>query len=109
MFTTGDITLTVLRPTFGGRLNLSGHPLNNRIGQHAVAGQRVTGVAQQAELHRKAEAIGITPALTDQRQVGLVEGVVADQVILAVRQRKQRVALRGRKYRATRHVSVIRT
>ncbi len=51
-------------------------------GQHAVARQCVTRVAQQTKLHGKAEAIGITPSLTDQRQVGLVEGVIADQVIL---------------------------
>ncbi|KPX14097.1 Uncharacterized protein ALO71_04840, partial [Pseudomonas amygdali pv. dendropanacis] len=39
---------------------------------------------------------------------GLVEGVIADQVILAVRQCKQGVALTGREDRATGHVSVIR-
>jgi len=108
MFTAGDIALTVLRPAFGRSLNLSCHPLNDRIWQHAVAGQRVTGVAQQAELHGKAETIGITPSLTDQRQVGLVEGVIADQIVLAFRQRKQSLALRSREYRATGHVSVIR-
>jgi hypothetical protein len=87
MFSASDIALTVPRPTFWSCLNLSGYPVNDRIGQHAVAGNRVSGVVQQAELHRKAEAIGITSSLADQRQVGLVEGVIADQFVLAVRQR----------------------
>ncbi|MBC9218591.1 helix-turn-helix domain-containing protein, partial [Escherichia coli] len=33
------------------------------------------------------EAVGVAASLADQRQVGVVEGVVADQVILALRQR----------------------
>lgn len=108
MFTTSNIALTVLCPTVGSSLNLPGYPLNHRIGQHAVAGQRVFGIAKKAKLHRKAKATGITSTLTDQRQIGLVEGVVADQVVLATWQRKQCIVLTGREDRATGHVSVIR-
>ncbi len=57
------------------------HPQDDRLGQLAVGSQRVTGVAQQAELHGEAEAVGVAASLADQRQVGVVEGVVADQVI----------------------------
>ncbi len=69
---------------------------DNRLRQPAVGSQRVTGVAQQAELAGEAEAVGVAASLADQRQVGVVEGVVADQVILAFRQRKRVVPLHGR-------------
>ncbi len=92
----------------GSALDLLRHPQDDRLGQLAVGSQRVTGVAQQAELHGEAEAVGVAASLADQRQVGVVEGVVADQVILAFRQRKQGVPLRGREDQATRHVSVVR-
>ncbi len=103
--------VTSRSPYFAARrlgLDLLRHPQDDRLGQLAVGSQRVTGVAQQAELHGEAEAVGVAASLADQRQVGVVEGVVADQVILAFRQRKQGVPLRGREDQATRHVSVVR-
>ncbi len=105
-------TVTSRSPYFaqlaGSALDLLRHPQDDRLGQLAVGSQRVTGVAQQAELHGEAEAVGVAASLADQRQVGVVEGVVADQVIPAFRQRKQGVPLRGREDQATRHVSVVR-
>ncbi len=73
----------------GSAADLLRHPQDDRLGQLAVGSQRVTGVAQRAELHGEAEAVGVAASLADQRQVGVVEGVVADQVIPAFRQRKQ--------------------
>nr|AYU67961.1 hypothetical protein D0358_00092 [Escherichia coli] len=108
MLATGHVALAVLCPARRLGLDLLRHPQDDRLGQLAVGSQRVTGVAQQAELHGEAEAVGVAASLADQRQVGVVEGVVADQVILAFRQRKQGVPLRGREDQATRHVSVVR-
>ncbi len=105
---TGHVALAVLCPARRIGLDLLGHPQDDRLGQLAVSAQRVAGVAQQAELHGEAEAVGVAAPLTDQRQVGVVEGVVADQVILAFWQREQGALLRGREDQATRHVSVVR-
>ena len=91
MLATGHVALAVLCPARRLGLDLLRHPQDDRLGQLAVGSQRVTGVAQQAELHGEAEAVGVAASLADQRQVGVVEGVVADQVILAFRQRKQGV------------------
>ncbi len=82
MLATGHVALAVLCPARRLGLDLLRHPQDDRLGQLAVGSQRVTGVAQQAELHGEAEAVGVAASLADQRQVGVVEGVVADQVIL---------------------------
>ncbi len=81
MLATGHVALAVLCPARRLGLDLLRHPQDDRLGQLAVGSQRVTGVAQQAELHGEAEAVGVAASLADQRQVGVVEGVVADQVI----------------------------
>lgn len=91
MLATGHVALAVLCPARRLGTDLLRHPQDDRLGQLAVGSQRVTGVAQQAELHGEAEAVGVAASLADQRQVGVVEGVVADQVIPAFRQRKQGV------------------
>ena len=63
---TGHIALAVLRPTRRIGLDLLGHPQEDRFGQLAVSAQRIAGVAQQAELHRKAQTVGVAAPLADQ-------------------------------------------
>lgn len=63
---TGHIALAVLRPTRRIGLDLLGHPQDDRFGQLAVSAQRIAGVAQQAELHRKAQTVGVAAPLADQ-------------------------------------------
>ena len=68
---TGHVALAVLFAQLVGSawICLATHR-DDRLGQLAVGAQRVTGVAQQAELHGEAEAVGVAAPLTDQRQVG---------------------------------------
>ncbi len=108
MLAAGHVALAVLCPTHRVGLDLLGHPHDDRLGQLAVGAQRIAGVAQQAELHRETQTVGVAAPLADQRQVGVVEGVVADQIILVFRQRKQGVPLHGREDQATRHLSDVR-
>ena len=52
-------------------------------------------ITQQAKLNRKAQAIRVTAALADQRQVWLTERVVSDDFVPGVGQCKQAGAVVG--------------
>ena len=53
------------------------------------------GKAQVAELYREAQPVCRPASLPDDRQIGVAERVVADQIILGVRQRQQAFPLGG--------------
>jgi hypothetical protein len=47
--------LAICRPGAGVAANLFGNPMDHRIWQYGVAGQRVARVTQQAHPHREAD------------------------------------------------------
>lgn len=79
-------------------------------GRFRVGRQGEAGIAQVAQLHRKAEPVVMAAPLADRRQVGLGKGVVADQFIVGRGEGQQRSALGGRQQAAAwhRHASVRR-
>ncbi|KNY36813.1 hypothetical protein RQ27_20190, partial [Acinetobacter baumannii] len=59
---------------------------------------------QVTELHREAQPIGWPAPLSDDREVGIVECVMSDQVVLGVRQRQQAFPLGGGQDGTTWHI-----
>jgi hypothetical protein len=89
------LTLGVLRPARWVDAQLACDPVQHRRWHVAVDGEALARVAQQAYLHGEAQSVRIAAALPDQRQVVVIEGVLADQFVLGVGQRHQAVALGG--------------
>ena len=84
VFAPGFLPLCILRPTRRIEPQLPPDPLQQGR-RHLSAGQQaLPGEAQQAQLHRDAQAVGVAAPLTDQRQVGFAEGVVPDEFVLGI-------------------------
>ena len=74
----------------------TGHPVKERVVDRAVGGERDSGVAQQAELDGKAEAVGVPTSLAHECHIGLGQRVDPDPVGLLGWQREQYRSIRGR-------------
>ena len=69
----------------------------------AVHAQTLVAIPQQAHPYREAQAVRISAALTNQRQIVVDEGVVPNQFVLGGWQGRQAIALGGAKHGSTRH------
>jgi hypothetical protein len=103
VFAPSFLPLGILWPTCRVEPQLPSDPLQQRHGHGSVGQQALAGEAQQAQLHRDAQAIGVAAPLTDQRQVGFAEGVVPDEFVLGIGQSQEAVALGGGEDRTTGH------
>jgi hypothetical protein len=91
----GLLPLAVLVPAFDADLELLGDQLQQGRERRFIDAQDDAWKAQVAELHREAQPIGWPAPLSDDREVGIAECVMSDQVVLGVRQRQQVFPLGG--------------
>lgn len=96
MFAARLVPLCVIRPERRRDADMFGNELQQRRRRLDTCAQDDAGVAHATELDGKAQAVGRATVLTDQRQFRFAERVVADEVIAAIRKRKEAVALGGR-------------
>ena len=73
--------------------NLVGQVVQQRFGHRLAGAQAEAGVAQQAELHGEAKAVVGAVPVRRKLQVGRGQGVMADELGLALRQAKEAPAL----------------
>ncbi len=104
VFAPGFLALGILRPTCRVEPQLPPDPLQQGSRHGGVWQQSLAREAQQAQLHCDAQAIGVAAPLTDQRQIGLAEGVVPDEFVFGVGQGQQAVALSSGQDRTAGHV-----
>ena len=76
------LTFRVLRAANRVDGQLVCNPLQHRRRHGAVHAQTLVGIPQQAHLYREAQAVRISAALTNQRQIVVDEGVVLNQFVL---------------------------
>ena len=100
----GLLPLAVLVPAFDADLELVGDQLQQGRNGSCIDAQDDAGKAQVTELHREAQPIGWPAPLSDDREVGIVECVMSDQVVLGVRQRQQAFPLGGGQDGTTWHI-----
>jgi hypothetical protein len=88
---------------FGGNSELVGDVPQQWWKWWLIDAQKDAGEAQVAELHNKAQPVRCPSVLPDDRQVGIAERVVPDQVVLGVRQGQQAFTLDGGQDRTAGH------
>jgi hypothetical protein len=77
--------LAIVRPRLWWHLQLRSHHTQQRRKRLHIYREHHAGKAHVAELYREAKTIGWAAPLPDDGEVGFVERVVADQVLLGFR------------------------
>ena len=90
------LALAIKGPFQYQKRQLSGHKCEERCRWQLVHAQHHARKTEVAELHGEPQAIGHTPVLLNQREVGLTEGVLPDELLGAFKQRQELLPLRYR-------------
>jgi hypothetical protein len=95
--------IAVFGPLLYWNLKLRGHQLKQRRRGQFPKTQDDARIPHVAELHGEAEPVGHASSLTNDRQVGVAQGIATNQFILGIGQGQQAFTLGGGKHRTTGH------
>ena len=84
----GLFPLTIVAPGLDRHLELISDQFQQRRGRRLIDAQNDAGETQVTELYREAQTVSRPAPLPDDREVGIAERVMSDQVVLGVRQRQ---------------------
>jgi len=82
VFSTRGISLSVIAPRVRICSHLTGDPLHHMSWHLPVIAERISRKPQHTELDGEAEPVGLASTLTDQGQIGVVERIVLNQLVL---------------------------